>query len=165
MELTHELVTGLFNYHEDGKIYWKVSGRGRRLDLLAGVLHKHKSGNRYYTVINGKMFANARIIFLWHNGFLPEMVDHKDLNKLNDRIENLRAATRSQNGTNKKSAKGSSSKYLGVTKSKYGYRVYILSNKVSFYLGCFKNEDDAGNAYNEAAKKYHGEFANLNEIS
>lgn len=106
-----------------------------------------------------------------------KMVDHKDRDSLNNRMSNLRFCTYRQNSTNKKPR--GSSKYLGVwlhtsrvkhTTKSGDNRVYINRAWASainhggkqIKLGRFSNEIDAAKAYDEAAKKYHGEFANLN---
>lgn len=94
-------------------------------------------------------------------------VDHKDHDGLNNQRSNLREASNSQNGANRRCAKNSTSKYLGVhipSKSYYGNRwaVTISINRKTKYVGCFKTEEQAARAYDEAAKIYHGEFANLN---
>lgn len=93
-------------------------------------------------------------------------IDHKDLNGLNNQRNNLRLATNSQNNRNRRSYKNSSSKYLGVTWRKHStaWEASIKSDGKNNYLGHFKNEIDAALAYNNAAKKLHGEFANLNNI-
>ena len=92
--------------------------------------------------------------------------DHINGDKLDNRKENLRTATPSQNKYNI-GAKGGSSKYKGVSYSKQrGKWVENIrkENKVT-YLGCFENEDDAALAYNQKANEFHGEFALLNEIN
>lgn len=97
-------------------------------------------------------------------------VDHKDMNGLNNQRDNLRIANRSQNGANRKST-GKTSKYLGVylwidKKAKPGnerkFTVRIRHNGIQSHLGRFNSEIEAAKAYDEAAKKIHGEFANLN---
>ena len=66
----------------------------------------------------------------------------------------------------KKSIKSKSSKYKGVYFHKVTnkYLASIKFNKVSKHLGLYKNQEDAAEAYNKAAKIYHGEFAKLNKI-
>lgn len=103
----------------------------------------------------------------------PKMlVDHIDSIKLNNQKHNLRKATTSQNNANRRAKKNGASKYLGVyqviSKKKgkeYLYwAAHIRSNKVGYYLGLFKSENDAAFAYNEKAKEIHGEFAKLNNV-
>ncbi len=101
--------------------------------------------------------------------------DHKDHDGLNNQRNNLRIATQQQNVMNRRSAKDSSSIYLGVSISKikdnYGIYKYhywqssITINKKRISLGIFKKEEDAALAYNEKAKEIFGEFANLNIIN
>lgn len=110
--------------------------------------------------------------------------DHVDHNTLNNQKYNLRNCTKNQNGANKSSAKNSTSKYLGVSfkenVTKYNttlgrkvsitkrWRATIKVNGKHKHLAYFpstkQGEKDAALCYNEAAKKYHGEFANLNVL-
>lgn len=98
------------------------------------------------------------------------VVDHINHDTLDNRKENLRVCTQAENRLNRRSAKGSSSKYLGVSKAtmKRGQKVYtywkaeIRTPSKYMYLGIFKNEVDAAMKYNEAAKLHYGDYANLN---
>lgn len=93
-------------------------------------------------------------------------IDHKNRNPLDNRRENLRIATRSQNMANKRPSKKGSSQYRGVQwcKDSKKWRVDIVKNKVRKYLGKFESETDAAVAYNMAAIEIHGEFAYINKI-
>lgn len=166
IQLTQELVKSLFDY-KDGFLYWKVKpSRSTKIGDLAGCLFENKGEFRYKVSIKNKPYYSSRIIFLWHNGWLPINVDHENHITTDDSIENLRASTESQNTRNRTSAKGSSSIYLGVTfhkRDKY-WQSQILDNGKRHYLGSFKSESKAALAYNKAAVMHHGEFANLNII-
>jgi hypothetical protein len=93
-------------------------------------------------------------------------VDHKSGNKLDNRKENLRIVTRSQNAMNRKLAKDNTSGYKGVfwDKQNKKWRARIGTNNKRINLGSFNDIKNAAIAYNEAALKYHGEFANLNKL-
>ena len=94
-------------------------------------------------------------------------VDHINLNRLDNRRSNLRLATRQENSFNrKKFNKKSHSKYKGVTFHIRDrcWQACIRVNGKHIYLGSFDKEVDSAMAYNKAAKKYHGKFANINII-
>lgn len=166
-ELTQERVKELFTY-SDGFLYHK-SHRIKAMGYTkVDYLHKYNHGDRYTTSINKKCFLCSRLIFLYHHGYMPQLVDHIDRNTQNDRIENLRPATRNQNNSNVTCHKNGTSKYLGVySRFRYNHITWVAgikSNGKQNHLGHFKTENDAAKAYNAAAIIYHGEFANLNII-
>jgi hypothetical protein len=92
-------------------------------------------------------------------------IDHKDGNGLNNRKENLRPATHSQNMANrKKISKNTTSKFLGVhwREDVKKFRAYLSLNKKRFDLGHFHDEVEAAKAHDKAALAHFGEFARLN---
>ncbi len=126
-------------------------------------LYESKCGN-FYAVRseNGLLVKMHRVVMNAPAGFL---VDHKSGNGLDNRKANLRIVTAAQNSYNmRKRTKTCSSKYKGVSKVKKNnkWRAYININSKYKHLGYFDNEIDAAGAYDEAAKKYFGEFAKLN---
>jgi len=90
------------------------------------------------------------------------IIDHKDMNGLNNQKLNLRTANKSQNGANRTSM--GSSEYLGVSWCKHGKKwlASISFEKKCYKLGRFHSEIDAAKAYDTAAKDFHKEFANVN---
>lgn len=94
-------------------------------------------------------------------------VDHINGNGLDNRKCNLRLATSSQNKRNqRKQRRKTSSKYKGVYWHKRDkvWMVRIQAEGKEKYIGSYKTEQEAALAYNEAALKYHGEYAKLNEV-
>jgi hypothetical protein len=91
-------------------------------------------------------------------------VDHRNGDKLDNRKENLRICTSSQNKMNVGIKSNNTSTYKGVSFDKFRnkYRACIMVNKKTISLGRFDSPIDAAHAYDEAAKKYFGEFAKLN---
>lgn len=92
-------------------------------------------------------------------------VDHIDGDSLNNCKSNLRICTHQQNRCNSKISSNNSSGYKGVDflKNRGVYRARIKYKYKEHHLGCFDSAWDAAEAYNKAARKYFGEFANLNE--
>lgn len=88
-------------------------------------------------------------------------VDHANGHGLDNRKENLRECTHAQNAWNRRKNKKKGFSYVKRLKK---YSTCISPNGNWIHLGYFSNEDTAAFAYNEAAKKYFGEFAALNEV-
>jgi hypothetical protein len=128
--------------------------------VCAGIHYARRTENKK------KIFMHRQIL----NTPKGTEVDHLDHCGLNNQKSNLRNCTSSQNKMNK--SPFGQSKYLGVeikhTKSPNGehehfyYSARICTNYKKQYIGSYKTEESAARAYDEAAKKYHGEFANLN---
>jgi hypothetical protein len=100
-------------------------------------------------------------------GASKKYADHIDGNKLNNKRDNLRPVSPSQNMFNrKKQSKKSTSKYKGVyfCKQRNMWRVRIWSNKKMYCIGFFECEHEAGFRYNEKALELFGEYARLNNV-
>lgn len=94
-------------------------------------------------------------------------VDHIDENGLNNQRKNLRVCTHAQNKRNvTKRNLNTLSIYKGVTfhKRDNKWMAQIRVDYKNIFCGYFEDQKQAALAYNAAAKKYHGEFANLNKI-
>jgi hypothetical protein len=93
-------------------------------------------------------------------------VDHADGDTLNNRRFNLRKCTRAQNSANQQKRAGCTSRFKGVHWNKHAkkWQAQITVNYHAEHLGYFDDEVKAAIAYNNAATKYFGEFARLNEI-
>jgi hypothetical protein len=94
----------------------------------------------------------------------PLVVDHRNCDGLDNRRSNLRFATHAQNTRNRRKKKNGSSQFLGVyfNKEKSAWDSQLKHNEKRIWVGRFKTEIEAAKAYDEAARKYHGEFARLN---
>lgn len=94
------------------------------------------------------------------------LVDHLNMDVLDNRKVNLRLATRSTNAMNRNKQSNNTSGFKGVSwdKSRNKWESYINYNRKKIHLGRFDNKKEAANSYNNAAKLYHKEFARLNII-
>lgn len=92
---------------------------------------------------------------------LGQQVDHINNNGLDNRRENLRFCTASQNCMNRANTWGAST-YKGVAKKGNRWASRIMIGGVYTWLGTFSSEEEAAMVYDAAAKNYYGKFANLN---
>ncbi len=136
---------------------WNANHAGK----LAGSVN-----NGYISVrFNNKSYQTHRIIWKMHNGsdlpFTDYEIDHIDGNRMNNKIDNLRLATRSENGWNiTKAGANSASGIRGVSwdkrRSKWESKIHVGGHKK--FLGYFNSVSEAEEAYIAARFKYHGEF-------
>ncbi|WP_444461576.1 HNH endonuclease [Rhodobacter capsulatus] len=152
----------LFSYDPTtGDLLWKKPKRGSaRVGDIAGCNEKY--GYRRVR-IDGKKKQVHRIIWTMFNGDIPEgmLIDHKDGNTGNNRLENLRLATRADNNRNRAMQKNNTTGFPGVTfrkiTGKWEARIRCDCKKI--HLGTFDTPDLANLAYITAAENLHGDFA------
>lgn len=89
-----------------------------------------------------------------------ECVDHINRNPLDNRRDNLRLCSRSENNKNIRKKRQTKNNFKGLSLNKIGtWRVEITSQRTRYYLGTFDTEAEARAAYIGAAKVLHGDFA------
>ena len=167
----------------------KSSNRGKFFAFVDDELYNELS--KYSWSISSNGYAQRRVkiddkvsIILMHRQIMgltfgdPDYVDHINGNRLDNQKSNLRLCTHAQNLHNSKLSKRNKSHAKGVFRLTIEYetkkgisrkeywRASIMVNKKNIFLGCFPDTKEgfkqAKNAYNDAAKKYYGEFAYLN---
>ena len=117
---------------------------------------------------NGKRIQQT---ILMHRAILEmptgEFVDHINHDTLDNRHENLRLVTATQNNQNKRMQKNNTSGYKGVSwnKERRKWSAYIRTNGSIKFLGYFAVLREAAHAYNNAAKSIFGEFACINKLT
>lgn len=152
-------------FYKDGQLYWKIKRRGLQHNRPVGTLNKNYKWIK--TNLLPKQVGVHRVVWEMHNGPIPDgyVVDHIDRDTLNNKIENLRLATRSQNCMN---AKGKCHKASNLPKNVYvdwvykdkiKYRAQILSDGISYRRGGFDTIAEAKLAAKELRLMYHGNFS------
>jgi len=131
--------------------------------------YARKTGDTFYAAYkikkNGKSttFYMHRVILNAHD---EALVDHHDGNGLNNQKINLRLCNHSDNMRNTRIPKNNKSGFKGVSwhKKSGKWRSVIKAEGKHKHLGLFTTDIAAAEAYNEAAKKYFGEFARINNF-
>lgn len=153
--LTQQLVRELFDYDALTGVLTRRIPKG---NTTAGVSAYVNHGSRYYRVcIYSRYYAAHRIIWLWIYGTFPKNeIDHINGNSFDNRLCNLREATRTENCQNTRRRKTNTSGKIGVGKCKITnkWRAYITVNRKYIALGYYKNIQDAIAARLAAEKKY-----------
>jgi hypothetical protein len=155
--LSQEYLKRLFEYDPETGLFCNRSSRGR---ARAG----HEAGS--YTcgywriVIDGEKYYAHHLAWLYVYGEWPLEIDHRDGDRSNNKIANLRIATRTENCFNADREAGSSGlkgAYLDTRVSKWYSKIQIGYRTI--WLGHFSTPEEANRAYLMAAEKYQGEFA------
>lgn len=155
--LTKELLHEFFEYR-NGELYWKITYASRKIGTKCGSIDI----NGYpYTMFKGKNRKNHRLIFLMFYGYIPELIDHIDGNKSNNKIENLRKSTKQENGFNSKLSKSNKSGVKGVSwsKDKKKWVVQLSVDGINKCFGRYNDIDYAIFVANAMRNKYHKDFA------
>lgn len=129
----------------------------------------------WYAAKSGKKFYAARKlrggVKIYLHRFLmsePEKkeIDHINGNSLDNQRKNLRICTALENRANSKKYSNNTSGFKGVGRffRDKRWRAYIQINGKCIHLGLFKNKISAAKAYNKAANKLFGKFANPNKL-
>lgn len=168
-KLTQEFLRAALNYDpETGIFTWRHrADRSRRWNTryagkIAGKVDRIGRG-MICVAVDGekKQFFSSRLAFIYMTGICPPLVDHKDGDHSNNRWDNLRSASPSQNLHNTVVRSDNRSGFKGVDWSveKQKWRASIHVNKRQKHLGYFLSIQEAHKAYCTAAEKHFGEFA------
>ena len=161
--ITAEEARQLLDYNpETGVFTWRVrrTGTARAGDQTGRV------NNRGYVElkVKNRRYSAHRLAWLMVHGVWPrEFIDHIDGNPANNRLDNLREASRTENSRNRRMQYSNTSGYKGVYwfKAARKWHAQIHTNGRNKHLGLFLTAEAAHAAYCKAAAELHGEFANF----
>lgn len=165
-QLALSLLREVLDYDpETGIFLWKIQN-GPRIKVGDVAGYRKKSDGYIRIMVNSCSFLAHRLAWMYVYGEYPTRLDHKNGIKHDNRIVNLRLASASQNNSHRKIQSQNTSGYKGIKFRRYENRweVYISVNNERIYVGSFRCKHQAARAYNQAALKYHGEFASLNDV-
>ena len=149
--LTQERLKELFDYDQKTGNLIRKANIGKK---IAGSIRE----NGYLVVtVDRKSYPVHRLIWLWHHGFITKSdLDHINNDRADNRIENLREATRSENMQNEKRARSTNKiGLLGVSKNNGRWRAQIWLNYKKTHIGYFDTPEEAHTAYLAKKKELH----------
>lgn len=150
--------------YQDGLLLYKAAPKGNPslIGKIAGTLHN----KGYRSVkIDSRQYLQHRLIWAMHNGPIDDkdIIDHKDGNRLNNRISNLRRTSLTHNRANCHSRRNKKdSPYKGVYKNGCKWRAVVRFNKAPLYLGQYNTEIEAALIVDAKLRELHGIKATLN---
>jgi len=157
--VTHARLCEVLDYDDEtGEFYWRKrmsprAGPGQ----IAGM--RNRDGYRFIA-IDGRIYPAHRLVWLYMTGkWRSGVIDHRDGDPSNNRWDNLRPATRSQNCANRRIPRHNTCGLKGVSLHRGKYDALICKKGRKYYLGRFSTAQEAHAAYAEAARKLFGEFA------
>lgn len=151
--LDYDPLTGIFR--------WKVA-KGYKIKV--GSIAGSETGRGYLRIVidNKKYMAHRLAWFHTFGEWPPKFIDHINGNKLDNKLSNLRLATRAENGYNRPALKNNTSGVKGVYwhtgEEKWRGRMHV--DGVEIQIGRWDSLDEARLAMEKARKDLHGEFAN-----
>lgn len=153
--LTQDLLNELFEYNPKTGVMIRKISRGN--NAKAGSIVGTVNGQGYLMVsINGKGWRVHHILWCMTYGYIPHKLDHENQNKQDNRLDNLREVTTTENNRNMPKPRHNTSGVVGVyfNKANSKWRAFVhLENKAKC-LGSFKTKAEAIEARLEANKKY-----------
>lgn len=158
-DLSADYVRSLLRYEpETGRFFWIVSRPNRKAGSEAGCIRDGYVGIK----INGRRYLAHRLAWLVMTGVWPEdEIDHRDLNRANNRWANLRPATHGQNQSNCRAYRHNSTGLKGAYPAPHNPFKFVSAIRKDgkrLHLGTFDTAREAHQAYAKAAQELHGEF-------
>lgn len=145
------------DYSDVARFKWTVS---RKNGKFYAVRRVHLGPISKYTYAGKMVYLHSHLMAPARG----QVVDHINGDPLDCRRSNMRVCSNTENARNRTRGKNNTSGYKGVvyTPKTGRWRAYIMVNRKGIHIGYFSTPAEAARAYDAAALKYFGEFANLN---
>ncbi len=158
--LTVEELRERFSYDPDTGIFRHIKPSKYQGALKAGDEAGYIREGKYLVIsINNRQYYAHRLAWLYVNGeWPPELLDHINQDKLDNRISNLRLASKSENCSNGSLRTNNTSGYKGVVKFGHKWKAQITHNQEVIYLGLHDTPEKAHAAYVKKSKELRGDF-------
>jgi hypothetical protein len=162
--ITQEEALRIFRYDDEtGKVYWKIKPCPKISEgVEAGGIQIDARTSYRRIMYENKKYLTHRIVWLMHHGEFPsgekKFIDHIDGDGLNNKIENLRVVSYSENSKNVRKYKNNTSGFNGVSFDKYSqkYKVYIHIDGKKKVIGFYDTAEEGGLAHELASKEHFG---------
>ena len=150
MVVTQVYLKDTFDYDQNGFLTKKDGGMVK--------LYRNDKGYDLMHLM-GRLCRLHRLVFLYHHGYMPKMIDHINQNRADNRVENLRECTNQQNMANTTAYSTNKLGVKGVRRHKGKFQANITVNYKSYCLGSYETVELAKECYDLAASMAFGEFA------
>jgi len=158
-DLSQDRLKSLLVYDaESGVFRWRVDRSNKKCGQIAGYVNPTMG---YVQIgVDYKLHSGHRLAWLYVNGRWPasQHLDHVNGDRADNRIDNLREASASQNIANSKLSKANKTGFKGVSLNRNRFVAQIMVGRKTIRLGSFSVLEDAYQTYSDASRRYFGEF-------
>jgi hypothetical protein len=161
MQLTQDKLKEHLSYDPNTGIFIWIKPKARRTKIGSIAGSPVVRGGYLSIMIDGINYSCHQLAWLYVYGYIPiVLVDHKNTIPTDNRIDNLRLATKTQNAYNAKTPSTNTTGVKGVYVIKGKYVARVTANGKTYSFGCHSTLDAAATAVRAGRTKLHGEYAN-----
>jgi hypothetical protein len=155
---TQERLKELLSYDPETGVFTRLVGRSGP-NARAGDVAGCDNGQGYIRIyIDGRPYKAHRLAWFYMHGVWPSEMDHRNGNRSDNRIANLREVTRAENKANFSAYRNNTSGYPGVSSWNGRWKAQIQKDGKKEFLGYHSTPEAARDAYVAAAQRLFGEF-------
>lgn len=155
--ITQERLKECLRYEPDTGFFFWIKKTGKK--VVIGKRAGTPTEGYFVIGIDGKTYKLHRLAFLYVHGRLPKFVDHKDRDSTNNKINNLREATHSENMINRRAQINTTTGKCGVSPVNGRWRVRIKKDRKTITVGTFDSVEEAIAARVRVERQLFGEYA------